>query len=91
MIQQYLSSTTEESSGLRYEKSFQKKLQLCLDLHRYLLSVWQGQGRRPLAKAVGKCEMTGKGTSVCRYRSGHRGFEYHSEGLCFYFYYHEMK
>ena len=47
-----------------------------------------GTGRRPLAKAVGKCEMTGKGTSVCRYRSGHRGFEYHSEGLCFYFYYH---
>lgn len=33
----------EESSGLRYEKSFQKKLQLCLDPHRYLLSVWQGQ------------------------------------------------
>ena len=34
---------TEESSGLRYEKSFQKKLQLHLDPHRYLLNVWQGQ------------------------------------------------
>lgn len=33
----------EESSGLRYEKSFQKKLQLRLDPHRYLLNVWQGQ------------------------------------------------
>ena len=33
-----LAQRPEVSSGLRYEKSFQKKLQLHLDPHRYLLS-----------------------------------------------------